>query len=161
MENLFSDSQVILICGNYNCGKSRLAHRHFRGTEKDKQSGDPAFSENKCSRTVTHGPSRTTREKNEPMIKHIESTILKSLLQQHEKIIIDNTSVTVKSRARYIRETKAFGGTNQLYFHPDAGGHTPGTQPQTGQNRTSAGKRDQSAARHHPAAVQRGGIQNR
>lgn len=115
MNKLFSESQVILICGNYNCGKSRLAHRYFPERKRINRTEIRHFLKTMFS----HGDPWSQQdysEKNEPMIKHIESTILKSLLQQNEKIIIDNTSVTVKSRARYIRETKSFGGSISCIF---------------------------------------------
>ena len=110
MENKFDDLQVILICGNYNSGKSHLAHTRFKSRKRINRTEIRHF----LKEMFSHGEPWTQEdysEKNEPMVKHIESTILKSLLEQNEKIIIDNTSVTEKSRARYIRETKAAGAS--------------------------------------------------
>jgi predicted kinase len=110
-----TDVQVVLICGNYGSGKSSLARKQF-GTRK-------RINRKEIRRFLTtmtsHGESWSATDytpEEESIVKHIELSILRYYLERKEPLVIDNSSVTRKSRAVYIREARAQGASISCIF---------------------------------------------
>lgn len=106
MHDSFTAMDIILICGNYNAGKSVLAHKYFRKRMR--------INRNEIRRSLkemlTHGQPWIPGdfdESLEQLVQHTEMSLLQYLMQQNEKIVIDNTSISKSKRWPYIREARS------------------------------------------------------
>ena len=98
---------IVLILGNYGAGKSSLAREYF-GDRKRVNRHEIRYH---FKEMTEHGKKWTTEdwdEEIEGFIKRLEYDIIKFLLERNERIVIDNTSVTKKSRERYINYARRF-----------------------------------------------------
>ena len=98
---------IVLIVGNYGSGKSALAREYFR----DRKRVDRHEIRHHLKAMLEHGARWTQEDWDEDLegvIKRIEYDLIVHLLERNQKIIIDNTSLTVKSRKRYIEHAKKF-----------------------------------------------------
>jgi predicted kinase len=94
---------IVLICGLPGAGKSWFARAHFQG------SGRKRVNRKEIRRGLyemkTFG-ERWSEDKfdqvDEHLVKHVEKKIVEHLLQNRQKVLIDNTSVTVASRKTYV-----------------------------------------------------------
>ena len=96
---------VILIVGNYGSGKSNLARTHF----KERKRIDRHEIRHFLKEMTEHGAKWNSEDWNEDiegLVKHIEYDVMCHYLDRNEKIIIDNTCLTMKSRRRYILPRK-------------------------------------------------------
>jgi predicted kinase len=110
----FKGLDIVLVCGLPACGKSTFARESFadsahrrvnrkeirRFLHEMTRYGDP-WSESHFA------------EHDEALVKHVERKILEHVLHAGEKVLVDNTSVTVESRALYVhlaRETHKRAG---------------------------------------------------
>lgn len=106
---------IILIVGNYGSGKSRLARDHF----KERKRIDRHEIRHFLKEMTEHGEKWRSEDWNEDiegMVKHIEYDIMCHFLDRKKKIIIDNTSLTKKSRIRYIEYAKKHTKTITCIF---------------------------------------------
>jgi predicted kinase len=98
---------IVLIVGNYGSGKSSLAREYFR----DRKRIDRHEIRHHLKAMLEHGARWTQEDWDEDLeglIKRIEYDLIVHLLERNQKIIIDNTSLTVRSRKRYIEHAKKF-----------------------------------------------------
>lgn len=110
-----ADVQVVLICGNYGSGKSSLAGREFGARKRINRKEIRRF----LATMTTHGKTWSATDytpEEESIVKHIELAILRYYLERKEPLVIDNSSVTRKSRAVYIREARAQGAAISCIF---------------------------------------------
>ena len=106
---------VIMILGNYGAGKSSLAKEHFP-TRKRINRHELRQSIKEMTEYGARWDSKDWDEDIEGLIKHIEYDIICHYLEKNSKIVIDNTSVTSKSRKRYIDYARKFHKTIACIF---------------------------------------------
>ncbi len=98
---------IVLILGNYGAGKSFLAREYF----SDRKRVNRHEIRHHLKEMTEHGEKWTAEDWNEEtegFIKRLEYDIIKFFLERNERIVIDNTSVTKKSRERYINYARRF-----------------------------------------------------
>jgi predicted kinase len=101
---------IVLVVGNYGAGKSYLAKNSF----KERKRIDRHQVRHHLKEMTEHGARWKAEDWNEDLeglIKHIEHDIICHFLERNEKIIIDNTSLTKKSRKRYIENARRYNKT--------------------------------------------------
>jgi predicted kinase len=106
---------IILLIGNYGAGKSRLAKDYF----KIRKRVDRHDIRRHLKEMTEHGEKWTINDWNEEvegLVKHIEHDIICHFLERNEKIIIDNTSLTKRSRHRYVEIAKRYNKTIACVF---------------------------------------------
>jgi len=114
MEEL-SKYDILLIVGNYGAGKSQLAREHF-GDRKRINRHELRYH---LVEMTNHGRKWSPEdwdEELEGLVKHLETDIIQHYLERRQKIIIDNTSLTRKSRAPYVALAKKFHQTIACIF---------------------------------------------
>lgn len=101
----FNTLQLVLVCGNYNSGKSMLAVKYFPGFKRVNHNEIRRFI-----KTMTeHGKDWTASDyepEMEHLVKRIETGIIHHHLERHEQVIIDNTCINRESRKKYVLEAK-------------------------------------------------------
>lgn len=105
MQKALESLDVILISGNYASGKSYLANQYLRHWKRINRNDIRKF----LKEMTEHGTEWTSSDytpEMEHLVKHIEITILHYFLERKEKVVIDNTSVTSRSRKRYVHEAQ-------------------------------------------------------
>jgi len=118
MESMFEELRIydiILIIGNYGAGKSRLANEYF----KERKRIDRHVLRYTIKEMTGHGEKWRLEDWNEDiegLIKHVEYDLICHFLDRNEKIIIDNTSLTKKGRARYVGYAKKYNKTIACVF---------------------------------------------
>ena len=110
---------VILIVGNYGSGKSSLAKEHFPHRKRINRLEIRHYLK-EMTEYGKRWESDDWNEDIEGLIKHIENDIISYYLERKQKILIDNTSVTKKSRKRYIDCAQKFHKSIACVFlNPD------------------------------------------
>ncbi len=92
---------IILILGNYGAGKSHLSKEYF----PERKRINRLEIRHMLKSMTEHGKKWNPEEWNEDidgLVKHIELDIINHFLERNVPITIDNTSLTRKSRKRYI-----------------------------------------------------------
>ena len=119
MKEEFDKYDIILIVGNYGSGKSSLAKEHF----PDRKRINRLEIRHYLKEMTEYGKRWKSDDWNEDiegLIKHIENDIISYYLERKQKILIDNTSVTKKSRKRYIDCAQKFHKSIACVFlNPD------------------------------------------
>ncbi len=99
----FNDLDIVVVCGLPGAGKSHFSKAYFEKTNRQRVSRSEI---RRFLYEMTHfGAAWQTelfKEESEFLVKHTERKILEQLLQEKQKVLIDNTSVTVDSRKRYL-----------------------------------------------------------
>ena len=101
MYEKLSSFDIILIVGNYGAGKSYIAKTYF----SDRKRINRLEIRQMLKLMTEHGAKWDPNEWDEDiegLIKHIEYDIICHFLERDQRIIIDNTSLTKKSRKRYV-----------------------------------------------------------
>lgn len=99
---------IVLVSGNYGSGKSQLVEDHFRHRKRV----DRHHIRHHLKEMLEHGKEWKPQDWDEDLeglIKHIEHEIACHLMERDHKIVIVNTSLTKKSRKRYIEYAKKYG----------------------------------------------------
>jgi len=92
---------IILIIGNYGAGKSYIAKTYFT----DRKRINRLEIRQMLKSMTEHGEKWDPNEWDEDiegLVKHMEYDIICHFLERNQKIIIDNTSLSKKSRKRYV-----------------------------------------------------------
>ena len=99
----FHPLDVVIVAGLPGAGKSHFAGRHFREPERlrvNRKEIRRALYE-----MMHFGASWSEKDfdsHDEFLVKHVERKIIEHLLQNRKKVLVDNVSVTVDSRRRYV-----------------------------------------------------------
>ncbi len=110
-----SKYDIILVVGNYGAGKSQLAKEYFGNRKRINRHE----IRHHLVEMTGHGKKWTPTdwdEELEGLVKHIETDVIQHYLERKHKIIIDNTSLTKKSRAPYIVLARKFHQTIACVF---------------------------------------------
>lgn len=116
LEELFY-LDIVLICGLPACGKSQFAKTYFKSQEfkriNRKEIRRMLFEmttfEDKWS-------EKEFSSVDEGLVKQIERKLLENLLQNDQKVLIDNTSVSTISRKSYIQIAQQMKKTIGVVF---------------------------------------------
>jgi predicted kinase len=103
----FKKYDIVLILGNYGSGKSQVAREYFHERKRINRHE----IRHHLKEMTQHGADWNADdwdEELEGLIKHVEYDVIVHFLERNEKIIIDNTSLTVRSRKRYIDYARKF-----------------------------------------------------
>jgi len=108
---------IVLICGLPACGKSQYAKTYFKSQEfkriNRKEIRRLLFEmttfEDKWS-------EKEFASVDEGLVKQIERKLLENLLQNDQKVLIDNTSVSIVSRKSYIQLAQQMKKTIGVLF---------------------------------------------
>ena len=99
----FENLDIILICGLPAAGKSHFSRRFF------KESGRTRVSRKEIRRLIYEMTSFGEKWEesmfshvDENLVKHTERKVIEHLLVNNEKVLVDNTSITVASRNMYL-----------------------------------------------------------
>jgi len=105
MADEFSSTDIVLVCGNYNSGKTTIAKKYFGQRMRINRNEIRRFLKHMSSHGEKWTPSDYNAETG-PLVKHIEFAVMRDFLGRNKKIVIDNTSLTRESRKRYLVEAK-------------------------------------------------------
>lgn len=116
LEELFY-LDIVLICGLPACGKSQFAKTYFKPQEFKRINRkeirrmlyEMTTFEDKWS-------EKEFSSVDEGLVKQIERKLLENLLQNEQKVLIDNTSVSTVSRKSYIQIAQQFRKTIGVVF---------------------------------------------
>jgi predicted kinase len=113
----FDDLDMVLVCGLPGAGKSHFCVRHF------KQSGRLRINRKEIRRLLyemTHFGEKWSEEyfesHDEFLVKHVEKKIAEHLLQNKQKVLVDNTSVSRESRKAYLATARALNKSAGAIF---------------------------------------------
>jgi len=113
----FHSLDIILVCGLPGSGKSHFSRTFFRDT------GRKRINRKEIRRLLyemtTFGEKWSEElfnKHDESLVKHVERKMLEHLLQNKQKVLIDNTSVTSSSRKTYIDAAKQLRKTIGVIF---------------------------------------------
>ena len=122
----FQNLEIILVCGLPGSGKSHFARTHFL------QSGRKRVNRKEIRRLLfemtNFGQKWSEKDfaaSDEFLVKHVERKIVEHLLQNHQKLLIDNTSVSRESRKGYLSIAHQHGKEHRGHLprHPRASLH--------------------------------------
>jgi len=106
----FQGIEIVLVCGLPGSGKSHFARTHFL------QSGRKRINRKELRRLIfemsNFGRKWTEKDfelSDEFLVKHVEREIVEHLLQNHHKLLIDNTSISRESRKGYLAVAHRMG----------------------------------------------------
>jgi len=99
----FHSLDVVLVCGLPGSGKSHFAAEHFRDTGRNRVNRKELH---RLLFEMIHFGGKWTEAQfdaiDDFLVKHVERKIIEHLLQNKQKVLIDNTSVSAESRKRYV-----------------------------------------------------------
>lgn len=101
--SLLHQLDIVLICGLPGSGKSHFCRHHLLKNAK-KRINRKEIRRFLYEMTSGGEPWKQEyfNEQHESLVKHVERRIYEQLLHNKEKIVIDNTSVSIESRKNYI-----------------------------------------------------------
>jgi len=113
----FQALDIILVCGLPGCGKSHFASAYFAG------SGRLRVNRKELRRLLfemTHFGQKWSEKEfassDEFLVSHVERKIVEHFLQNHKKLLIDNTNMSVESRKHYLLIARQMGRTAGAIF---------------------------------------------
>jgi predicted kinase len=99
----FQNLDIVLVCGLPGSGKSHFARSFFL------KSGRKRVNRKEIRRHLfemtSFGQKWTEAEfagNDEFLVKHVEKKIVEHFLQNHQKLLLDNTNISVESRKHYL-----------------------------------------------------------
>lgn len=100
---VFHNLDVVLVCGLPGSGKSRFAAENFKDTGRNRVNRKELH---RLLFEMIHFGGQWSEAKfdaiDEFLVKHVERKIIEHLLQNKQKVLIDNTSVSAESRKGYL-----------------------------------------------------------
>jgi predicted kinase len=106
----FQNLDIVVVCGLPGSGKSHFASAHFSGT------GRLRVNRKELRRLLfemTHFGQKWSEKdfasSDEFLVGHVEKKILEHFLQNHKKLLIDNTSMSQESRKPYVTIARQAG----------------------------------------------------
>ncbi|HET6452744.1 MAG TPA: AAA family ATPase [Spirochaetia bacterium] len=113
----FQALDIILVCGLPGCGKSHFAGANFGGT------GRLRVNRKELRRLLfemTHFGQKWSEKEfassDEFLVSHVEKKIIEHFLQNHKKLLIDNTNMSRESRKHYVLIARQMGKTVGAIF---------------------------------------------
>jgi predicted kinase len=106
----FQAIDVILVCGLPGSGKSHFASANFAGTDRlrvnRKELRRLLFEMTHFGRKWTESEFASS---DEFLVSHVERKIIEHFLQNHKRLLVDNTSMSRESRKHYLLIAKQMG----------------------------------------------------
>jgi predicted kinase len=106
----FQNLDIVVVCGLPGSGKSHFAASHFSGT------GRLRVNRKELRRLLfemTHFGQKWSEKEfassDEFLVNHVERKIVEHFLQNHKKLLIDNTSMSRESRKPYLTIARQAG----------------------------------------------------
>jgi tRNA uridine 5-carbamoylmethylation protein Kti12 len=99
----FQPLDIILVCGLPGSGKSVFSKQYFANSGRDRVNRKEIHR--LLYEMIHFGEKWTEKEFDEIddfLVKHVERKIIEHLLQNKQKVLIDNTSVSESSRKTYV-----------------------------------------------------------
>jgi predicted kinase len=99
----FETLDIILVCGLPGAGKSVFSKQYFASSGRDRVNRKEIHR--LLYEMIHFGKKWTEREfdaLDEHLVKHVERKIIEQLLQNKQKVLVDNTSISESSRKTYI-----------------------------------------------------------
>jgi tRNA uridine 5-carbamoylmethylation protein Kti12 len=94
---------IILVCGLPGSGKSVFSKQYFSETGRDRVNRKEIH---RLLYEMIHFGKRWTEKEfdalDDHLVKHVERKIIEHLLQNNQKVLVDNTSVSESSRKTYV-----------------------------------------------------------
>ncbi|UCF99031.1 MAG: ATP-binding protein [Spirochaetaceae bacterium] len=99
----FYKLDIVLVCGLPGSGKSQFAAQFFADTGRDRVNRKEIH---RLLYEMIHFGKKWTEKEfdalDDFLVKHVERKIIEHLLQNSQKILVDNTSVSESSRKTYL-----------------------------------------------------------
>lgn len=113
----FETIDVVLVCGLPASGKTKLTIDHFSGSGRNRLNRGE-IRKMVYEMTNFHEPYNAAKfkEDDEPLVKHLETKVLQHYLELGRSIIIDNTSISRRSRAAYLEMIKKYRKSMGVIF---------------------------------------------
>jgi len=106
----FQNLDIIVVCGLPGSGKSHFAGANFSGTGRlrvnRKELRRLLFE---MTRFGQKWSEKEFASSDELLVKHVERKIIEHFLQNHKKLLIDNTSMSQESRKPYLTIARQAG----------------------------------------------------
>ena len=100
----FEQLDIVLVCGLPGSGKSHFATHFFKDSDRKrinrKEIRKALYEMTNFGKTWTE---EHYTETDEHLVQHVERRIFEHLLQNGQRLLIDNTSVSVSSRSTYVK----------------------------------------------------------
>jgi predicted kinase len=99
----FQNLDIVLVCGLPGSGKSHFAGAHFHQMERKRVNRKEI--RRLLFEMTNFGQKWSEKEfasNDEFLVKHVERKIIEHLLQTKQRILIDNTNISVESRKQYL-----------------------------------------------------------
>ncbi len=113
----FHKLDIVLICGLPGSGKSEFAMEHFN---KDNRKRINRSEIRKFMFEMTSFGDKWSdnmfNEKQEYLVKYVETRIVEYFIERDQKILVDNTGITKDSRKHYIEGAKRRNKTIGMIF---------------------------------------------
>lgn len=94
---------IVLVCGLPGSGKSAFSKQYFSNSGRDRVNRKEIH---RLLYEMIHFGKRWTEQEfdavDEHLVKHVERKIIEQLLQNNQKVLVDNTSVSESSRKSYV-----------------------------------------------------------
>jgi tRNA uridine 5-carbamoylmethylation protein Kti12 len=99
----FDTLDILLVCGLPGSGKSVFSKQYFANSGRDRVNRKEIH---RLLYQMIHFGKKWTEQEfdalDEHLVKHVERKIIEQLLQNNQKVLVDNTSVSESSRKAYV-----------------------------------------------------------
>ncbi len=113
----FHALDVVLVCGLPGSGKSHFASASFAATDRLRVNRKEL---RRLLFEMTHFGSKWSEKEfassDEFLVSHVERKIMEHFLQNHKKLLVDNTSMSRESRKHYLLIARQMGRSIGVIF---------------------------------------------